>query len=75
MGTEWTECRTVRLAMCPKTKAAPQAEAEAQMSDPRIPYLLREARYLIRIGQWNDKTMRIETKSNNQSNSNEQGRG
>jgi hypothetical protein len=39
---------------------APQAEAEeAQMTDPRIPYLLREARYLIRIGQWNDKTMRI----------------
>jgi hypothetical protein len=29
------------------------------MTDPRIPYLLREARYLIRIGQWNDKTMRI----------------
>jgi hypothetical protein len=60
---------------CPK--AAPQAEAEeAQMTDPRIPYLLREARYLIRIGQWNDATMRVvEMNSNNQSNSNEQGRG
>jgi hypothetical protein len=43
----------------PKAKA-PQAEAEeAQMSDERIPYTLTEARYLIRIGQWNDKTMRI----------------
>jgi hypothetical protein len=46
---------------------APQAEAETEMkqdsayelADPRIPYLLREARYLIRIGQWNDTTMRI----------------
>jgi hypothetical protein len=29
------------------------------MTDTRITYLLREARYLQRIGRWDDKTMRI----------------
>jgi hypothetical protein len=29
------------------------------MTDERIPYTLTEARYLQKVGQWNDATMRI----------------
>jgi hypothetical protein len=29
------------------------------MTDTRVTYLLREARYLQRIGRWDDTTMRI----------------